>query len=173
MTGFLELAKKRFSSRKYLQKPVEEEKLMQILEAARIAPSAANKQPWIFYVIRNEDKRILISEAYHRDWLKSAPVILVACADHKSGWIRSDNKDHCDIDLAIAIDHMTLQAAELGLGTCWICNFDPKKCRQILQLNDYIEPIAILPIAYPADSTDVNRHNISRKKMSEILRWEF
>ena len=173
MTSFLELAKTRFSSRKYLAKPVEEEKLLKVLEAARIAPSAANKQPWIFYVIRNEDKRNQIVEAYHRDWLKAAPVIIVACADHEHGWIRSDNKDHCDIDLAIAIDHMTLQAAELGLGTCWICNFDPKKCRKILQLNDHVEPIAILPLAYPSDSSDVNRHIEARKKLNEIVRWEF
>jgi nitroreductase len=156
MTSFIELAKRRFSSRKYLQKLVEDEKLLQVLEAARIAPSAANKQPWIFYVIRSEDKRKLISEAYHRDWLKSAPVIIVACADHDNAWIRSDNKDHCDIDLAIAIDHMTLQASELGLGTCWICNFDPKKCREILKLSEHVEPIAILPLAYPADSADAN-----------------
>jgi len=173
MTSFLELAKTRFSSRKYLTKPVEEDKLLKVLEAARIAPSAANKQPWIFYVIQNEDKRNQIAEAYHRDWLKTAPVIIVACADHKKGWIRSDNKDHCDIDLAIAIDHMTLQATEFGLGTCWICNFDPKKCSNILQLNDHVEPIAILPLAYPADSSDSDRHISARKSLSEIVRWEF
>jgi len=173
MTSFIELAKRRFSSRKYLQKPVEDEKLLQVLEAARIAPSAANKQPWIFYVIKSEDKKNLISEAYHHDWLKSAPVIIVACADHDNAWIRSDNKDHCDIDLAIAVDHMTLQATELGLGTCWICNFDPKKCREILKISKHIEPIAILPLAYPADSADANRHNQARKKLDEIVKWEF
>jgi nitroreductase len=173
MTSFIELAKKRYSSRKYLHKPVEEEKLLLVLEAARIAPSAANKQPWIFYIVRNETKRKLISEAYHRDWLKSAPVIIVACADHDNAWIRSDNKDHGDIDLAIAIDHMTLQASELGLSTCWICNFDPKKCREILKLSEHVEPIAILPLAYPADSADVNRHDETRKKLSEITKWEF
>jgi nitroreductase len=173
MTGFLKLAKARFSSRKYLSKPVEEEKLLQVLEAARIAPSAANKQPCIYYVIRNKDKKDLIAQAYHRDWLKNASVIIVACADHNKAWIRSDQKDHCDIDVAIAIDHMTLQATELGLATCWICNFDPEKCRNILQLTENIEPIVILPLAYPADSADINRHDTIRRKLDEIVKWEF
>jgi nitroreductase len=173
MTSFLELAKRRFSSRKYLSKPVEEVKLLKVLESARIAPSAANKQPWIFYVIQNDGKRSQIAEAYHRDWLKAAPVIIVACANHQNAWIRSDNKDHCDIDLAIAIDHMTLQATELGLSTCWICNFDPVKCREILKLDDFVEPIAILPLAYPANLPDTDRHAENRKKLNEIVRWEF
>lgn len=171
--NFLELAKTRFSSRKYLNNPVEKEKLLIIMETARIAPSAANKQPWLFYIIQNENSRKLISETYHREWLKAAPVIIVACADHSKGWIRSDHKDHCDIDLAIAIDHITLQAAELGLGSCWICNFDPKKCSKILNLPDYIEPIALIPVAYPADSPDINRHVSQRKQLSEIVKWEF
>lgn len=70
MIDFLELARNRFSSRKYLNKPVEKNKLLKVLEAARIAPSAANKQPWIFYVIQNDSNRKKISEAYHREWLK-------------------------------------------------------------------------------------------------------
>ena len=171
--NFLDLAKKRFSSRKYLSKQIEEEKLLKILEAARIAPSAANKQPWIFFIIRSDEKRNQISQVYHHDWLKSAPVIIVACADHKKGWIRSDNKDHCDIDLAIAIDHITLQAAELDLGTCWICNFDQQKCKNILQLPEHIEPIALIPVAYPADVPDPNRHLSERKQLKEIINWEF
>jgi nitroreductase len=173
MDNFLQLAKNRFSSRKYLQKKVEEEKLKKVLEAARIAPSAANKQPWIFYVIRKPENLRVISEAYHREWLKEAPVIIVACADHSKGWIRSDKKDHCDIDLAIAIDHMILQATECGLGTCWICNFDPLKCRKILKLQDHVEPIAIIPLAYPADSPDLNRHAVGRKQIDDIVIWEF
>jgi nitroreductase len=171
--NFLELAKTRFSSRKYLNKPVEKEKLLKILEAARIAPSAANKQPWIFYVVQDENNKKLISDTYHREWLKAAPVIIIACTDHNKGWIRSDKKDHCDIDLAIAIDHITLQAAELGLGTCWICNFDTKKCREILNLPSHIEPVALIPVAYPADVPDIKRHDSARKQLNEIVKWEF
>ena len=173
MINFNDLARQRFSSRKYLNKPVEEEKLLKVLEAGRIAPSAANKQPWIFYVIRDDKNRSIISSVYHRDWLKNAPVIIVACADHKKAWIRSDGKDHCDIDLAIAIDHMTLQAAELGLATCWICNFQPARCKEILNLPDHIEPVAIIPLAYPEDAADPDRHNSSRKSLNDIIKWEF
>ena len=170
---FLEIAKNRYSSRKYLQTPVEDIKLLKILEAARIAPSAVNKQPWTFYVIRKKNNLLKICEAYHRDWLRNAPVIIVACANHNLSWRRADSKDHADIDLAIAIDHMTLQATELGLATCWICNFDASKCSQILKLPEYIEPIAIIPLAYPADETNPNRHSTLRKTIDEIVHWEF
>jgi len=171
--NFHELARNRFSSRKYLDKPVEEEKLIKVLEAARIAPSAANKQPWLFYVVRENENRKNISQAYHREWLSTAPVIIVACADHKSVWKRSDGKDYCDIDLAIAIDHITLQATDLGLGTCWICNFDTVRCRQILNLPANVEPIAIIPLAYPADETNPQRHITLRKPLGDIVKWEF
>jgi nitroreductase len=170
---FLEIAKNRYSSRKYLDKPVEEEKLLKVLEAARVAPSAVNKQPWIFYVIREKQNRLKISEAYHREWLKEAPVIIVACAVKTAAWVRADGKNHADIDLSIAIDHITLQATELGLSTCWICNFNAVKCSEILKLEPNMEPIAIIPLAYPADSTDPNRHSSLRKPMNEIIRWEF
>jgi len=171
--NFHELARNRFSSRKYLDKPIEEEKLLKVLEAARIAPSAANKQPCLFYVIRDVENRKKISTAYHREWLSTAPVIIVACADHKIVWKRSDGKDSCDIDLAIAIDHITLQAADLGLGTCWICNFDADKCSEILNLPLNIEPIAIIPLAYPADEPNPERHINLRKPLSDIVKWEF
>jgi nitroreductase len=169
---FLDLAKKRFSSRKYLNQPIEEEKIIKVLEAARIAPSAANKQPCIFFVIQENENLQKIREVYHREWFKEAPVVIVACTDHSKGWVRSsDNKDHCDIDMAIAIDHMTLQATELGLGTCWICNFDVAKCRTLLELPNNVEPVALLPLAYPADFADTERHLSQRKPLSEIVRW--
>lgn len=171
---FTELAKQRYSCRHYTDQPVEEEKLMKVLEAARIAPSACNLKPIIIYVIRDEENRKAISSAYHREWLLKAPVILVVCTNHGEGWVRqSDEKDHCDIDAAIATDHMTLQATELGLGTCWICNFDPFLCKEILDLPENIEPVVILPLAYPADKPDVNRHESQRKPLDKIVRYEF
>jgi len=169
---FLDLAKNRFSSRKYLNKPIEEEKIIKVLEAARIAPSAANKQPLLLYVIQQKENLEKLSEVYHREWFKEAPVVIVVCADHSKAWIRSsDKKDHCDIDMAIAIDHMTLQATELGLGTCWICNFDVAKCRMILELPNNIEPVALLPLSYPADTADTERHLTHRKSLIEIVKW--
>jgi nitroreductase len=168
---FLELAKKRYSVRNYLSKPIEDEKLQYILECGRIAPSAANYQPWIIYVIRDESLKKRIHETYGRDWFRQAPVILVICGNHNQAWKRSDGKDHTDIDISIIVDHITLAAADVGLGTCWICNFDTKKCREILQLPEQIEPIAYLPVGYPAQSTDDNSRHLKRKDMNEIIRW--
>jgi nitroreductase len=169
---FLELAKRRASVREYLQKPVENEKLAKILEAARVAPSAANFQPWHFVVVTSEENRQLVSSTYQRAWLKEAPVYIIACGDHNHSWKRSDGKDHCDIDVAIAIDHVTLAATELGLGSCWICNFDAKKCAEILALPANIEPVVILPIGYPAIDIDAERHHSLRKPLDKIIHWE-
>ena len=127
MNTFLELAKKRYSLRNYLDTPVEDEKLMVVLEAGRIAPSAANFQPWHFIVIRDEEMRKKAGTTYNRPWFRKAPVIILICGDHHASWKRADGKDHCDIDISITTDHMTLAAAELELGTCWVCNFDAKK----------------------------------------------
>lgn len=171
--SFIELAKKRYSSRSYLNKPIEEDKLLQVLEAARIAPSASNKQPWYFIVVKELENLVKISSCYFREWLKEAPVIIVACADHNKSWKRSfDQKDHANIDLSIAIDHMTLAATDLGLATCWICHFDVKKCKEVLNIPEHIEPIALLPVAYPKDEVNIERHDTQRNKLNEIVKWE-
>jgi nitroreductase len=169
---FIDIAKKRYSVRSYLSKTVDEGKLLKVLEAGRVAPSAVNIQPCHFIVIKDEMNRQKICSAYHRDWLKEAPVIIVVCGDHSTSWKRKDGKDHCDIDIAIAVDHMTLQAAELELGTCWVCNFDKQKCSEVLTLPENLEPMVILPLGYPADTTDINRHSIKRKSLDSIVHWE-
>lgn len=170
---FLDLAKNRYSSRSYKSTPVEDEKLNYILESGRIAPSAANKQPWHIIVIRDEAVRKKLFGAYQRDWYIQAPIHIIVCGNHKLSWKRSyDGMDALYIDIGITVDHMTLAATEQGLATCWICNFDPVKCREILQLPADIEPVVILPVGYPADVADPNRHNILRKKSEEIIHWE-
>jgi len=164
-----QLIKQRFSVRKYKNEFVEHEKLLQILEAGRLAPSAVNYQPWHFIVVRQPENLKKLHSVYKRDWIKSAPVIIVACADHSQSWKRSsDGKDSADIDLAIAVDHMTLQASELGLGTCWICNFDVNRCSDLFKLPSQIEPVVLLPIGYP----EIDSPDKKRKSMEEIIRWE-
>jgi len=172
MKNFLELAKKRYSVRNYLDKPVEEEKLNYILECGRIAPSAANYQPWQIFVIRNLEMRAEIATTYDRDWLIQAPVILVFCGDHNQGWKRSDEKDHTDIDVSIIIDHITLAAAEQDLGTCWICNFDTKKCSEILHLPEHLEPIAYLSLGYPGNEPVDSKKHLKRKPLNEIVLFD-
>ncbi len=171
MTSFLDLAKERYSSRNYFPIPVEEEKLLYVLEAGRIAPSAANFQPWHFVVIQNTEMLEKIYPVYNRDWVKQAPVLIVICGDHTTSWKRADRKDHCDIDIAIATDHMTLAATEQGLSTCWICNFDAALCSNILELPNHIEPIVILSLGYPTKSDDNSRHS-RRKQLSDIIHWD-
>lgn len=169
---FLELAKTRYSVRNYLPDPVEEEKLNYILECGRIAPSAANYQPWHIVVIRDEEMKKRIASTYDRKWFAEAPVMLVFCGDHAAAWKRSDGKDHTDIDLSIIIDHITLAAAEMDLGTCWICNFDAKKCAEILDLPAHVEPVALLPLGYPGNIPDDRARHLVRKNKEDIIHYE-
>jgi len=172
MKNFLELAKKRYSARSYLNKPVEEEKLNYILECGQVAPSAANFQPWKIFVVREPALKAKLGETYGGEWLMEAPVILVFCGDHNQGWKRKDGKDHTDIDVSIIIDHVTLAAAEQGLGTCWICNFDVRKCTEILRLPDHLEPIAYLPLGYPDDEPADSKKHLKRKPLNEIVQFD-
>ncbi|MCD4710537.1 MAG: nitroreductase family protein [Bacteroidales bacterium] len=172
MRRFLDIAKNRYSCRKYDVLRVEEEKLMLVLEAGRVAPSAVNFQPWHFYVMQETDDLERFYGAYHREWFRTAPCVIVICADHSQSWKRkADGKDHGDIDAAITTDHMTLQATELGLATCWICNFDVERTRELLKLPEYLEPVVILPLGYPLDETDPERHSEKRKPLSEIVSY--
>ncbi len=166
--SFLDVANKRFSVRCYETKPVPETALQAVLEAGRLAPSAANRQPCHFIVIRNEEQRRKLGLAYPRDWFWQAPVIIVACVEVARAWVRSDNKGYGDVDGAIAIDHMTLCAAALGLGTCWICAFDPAKVRNLLNLPDGFEPLALIPLGYPAEPVRAK----SRKPLDAIIHQE-
>jgi len=169
MTSFLELARNRYSCRNYDSRPVEADRLEQVLEAGRIAPSAANMQPWHFFVIRETGDLEKIRGVYHRDWFRTAPCVIVICGDHRLSWKRKDGKDHCD--MAITVDHMTLQATELGLATCWICNFDPAATSQLLKLPGHLEPVVVLPLGYPLDVADPGRHGLKRRPLSEIASY--
>jgi len=164
---FNQLLKERYSVRDYKAQKVPQALLIEVLDAGRMAPSAANKQPWSFILVSDEDALRELSKSYDRDWFKKAPQVIVICGDHNSSWKRSfDQKDHCDIDAAIAIDHMTLRATELGLGTCWICHFNPDQVKNLLNLPDHMEPIALLPIGYPTN----NQPSIKkRKELSEVV----
>ncbi|MEI6564129.1 MAG: nitroreductase family protein [bacterium] len=166
--NFLELAKKRFSVRAYDTKPVPEDTLDMILEAGRMAPSAANRQPCHLIVVRNEEQRRKLGVAYARDWFWKAPVIVVVCVESARAWVRSDHKSYADVDGAIVMDHMTLCAAELGLGTCWIGAFDPGRVRGILNIPENIDPLAMMPLGYPAEPVRAK----SRKPRSELVHQE-
>jgi len=167
-SSFLDLAAARYSVRNYSQQPVEKEKILRVLEAARLAPSAVNYQPWRFFVVTDQDLKEEIWEAYRGEWMRTAPVIIVACGDHGQSWKRRDGKDHCDVDVAIAVDHLILAAAELELGTCWVCAFDADKVRSALNLPQNLEPVVLIPLGYPGEGPVPVK---KRKNLEEIVTW--
>ena len=168
--SFIDIAKKRHCIRDFKDMPVEKEKILQVLEAGRIAPSAVNYQPLHFIVITDEIEKSKVAESYARDWFKKAPVIIAACGDHSLSWKRKDGKDHCDIDVAIAVDHMTLAAADIGLGACWVCAFDAERCHKALGLPENLEVIALMPMGYPA--ADYREQEKKRKSIADVVSWE-
>ena len=124
---YLELIRRRYSVRAYKPDPVPDELLAQVLEAGRLAPTAANKQPFRILVIHTKGREAELRRIYHRDWFTQAPLILCVCTVRAEAWKRTmyDGKSHADVDATIVMDHLVLAAADLGLGTCWIAAFDP------------------------------------------------
>lgn len=165
--NFKKLCNERFSVRSYLPKDIPADKLKEILECARLAPSAVNKQPWVIFVCQSDEVRQKLQAAYNRNWFQEAPVYLVLCRKEGSSWVRQyDEKDHGDMDVAILAEHICLAATEQGLGTCWVCNFDPDGVRAALQTDRTIIPEVIIPIGYTAEKAE--DHPKTRKSLNEI-----
>ena len=163
---FSELVKTRYSVRKYANRPVEEDKLALILEAARLAPTAANKQPFRLFVVRGQTLiQALTSAAGAYRWLTSAPIILVGCGIRDKAWKRGDGYNALETDVAIVMSHVLLQSADLGLGTCWIADFSPQVVRKALSLDDDLIPLALAPLGYPADQPSPKR----RRPLSDLV----
>ena len=166
---FLELTKKRYSVRGYSDKPIEKEKLEYILECARLAPSATNAQPWELYVVTDPQAKEGILECYPREWMKEAPLYIVVCVNEGKAWVRNhDHKNHSDVDGSIIAEHICLAAADCGLGSCWVCAFDPEKCSKFLSLSDQQKPLVIIPIGYPVSDSIPEK---KRKPMDEIVKF--
>ena len=166
--SFLDLANKRSSVRGYDPEPPDDPTLNKVLEAGRIAPSAANLQPWHFVVIRDRGQREALQEAYKKEWFWKAPVIIVVCVEPSKAWTRQDGKNYAAGDGAIAMDHMTLCAADLGLGTCWVGAFDPAKVKSILGLPDGVEPLVMTPLGKPAAPCLPKK----RKALDQIVHYD-
>ena len=158
----------RYSVRAYRPDPVENDKLLKILEAARLAPTAANRQPFQILVIHTEGRQEELRRIYRREWFLQAPMILCVCGLPAQAWIRPDSRGFLDVDAAIVMDHMILAAADAGLGTCWIANFDAEAAREILQLPEGVEPLLFTPLGYAADIPRAKE----RKPLSALVRYE-
>lgn len=168
---FIELAKKRYSVRNYSNKKVEPEKLNKILQAAHVAPTAANLQPVHLIVVQNEDGLAKIGKGAN---IYGAPLAIIVCADRNKAWVRPfDKKQTCDIDASILTDHMMMEATELGLGSVWVCYFQPEVIKKEFSLPDNIEPINILAIGYSEKtSIDPERHSQMRIPMEKLVSYE-
>ncbi|MGB9977634.1 nitroreductase family protein [Methanobacterium sp.] len=165
---FLELIEKRYSVRAYNPENIEDEKLNTVLEAARLAPTAVNYQPFQIIVIHTKDREMELNRIYPAEWFVQPPIILCICAVRDKAWTRRDGKNFMDIDAAIVMDHIILAATSVGLGTCWIGAFDAKSAKEILNLPEGVEPILFTPLGYPADEPGTKR----RKELSELVRYE-
>ncbi len=165
---FLELVQKRYSVRAYKPDPISDELLQQVLEAARLAPTASNRQAFQFIVIHTAGRMTELKRIYARDWFVQAPLVICACGLPAQNWVRRDGKNYNDVDVAIAMDHLILAAADLGLGTCWIAAFDIAAAREVLGLPPDVEPIAFTPLGYPADAPKPKQ----RKPLAELVRYE-
>jgi len=165
---FSALITTRYSVRAYQAEPVEEEKLQQVLEAARLAPTAANRQPFQVIVIHTAGRESELGRIYRSKWFVQPPLVLAVCGLPQQAWTRGDGKNFCDVDAAIVMDHITLAAAELGLGTCWIGAFDAVAAREVLGLPEDVEPIVFTPLGYPGDEPRPKK----RKALADLVRYE-
>ena len=168
---FAKLAAERYSLRKFSDRPVEAEKLSAVLEAGRNAPTAHNLQPQRIFVLQS-------SEALEKvDGCTGAhfhpPVMLLVAYDPEAAWVREDDgKNHGEIDAAIAVTQMMLEAADLGLGTTYVGMFDPEKlCAAFPEQLKGLVPIALLPLGYPAEGAHPSRLHASRKPLEELVTY--
>ena len=157
----------RRSIRKFQDRPIEDETLLAVLDAGRLAPSAKNMQDWRFIVVRDETaRRKLAVAARGQQFVAEAPVVIAACGT--SDLVMTCGQPAYAIDVAIALDHMTLMAASLGLGTCWIGAFYEEQVRALLGVPDGVRIVALLPLGYPAEEPFAR----PRKPLDEIMSWE-
>lgn len=164
----IEVIRNRRSIRSYSEKPVEREKIERLLEAARLAPSASNRQEWRFIVVTDPERRAALSKAANNQaFVAQAPVVIAACAETEGHVMRCGQPCY-PIDVAIALDHMTLQATAEGLGTCWIGAFYEQPAKEILGIPEEIRVVELLTVGYPARPPG----RLTRLPIEKIVHWE-
>jgi nitroreductase len=167
---FYDVVKKRRSIRKYKSDPIPDKILERIIEAGRIAPSAKNIQPWRFVIVKDPATKKKVAEASrNQHWIADADVILVGCILEDIAWGRMGGyMSSGPVDLAIAMDHMILAAANEGLGTCWIGAFVEQDVKKILGIPDKVKVMALTPLGSPAEDPQ----DRGRKPIDEIVSYD-
>lgn len=167
---FRQLSGARYSARAYRPDPVPEALLLEVLEAARLAPSACNRQPFRVIVLTTRGREADLLRVYPKPWFVAAPLVLAVCSVPSEAWTRSrhDGWSAAETDATIATDHMLLAAADRGLGTCWVAAFDPAAAREVLGLPGDAVPVAFTPLGWPADAPWPKE----RRPLDELVRYE-
>ncbi|PKP53943.1 MAG: nitroreductase [Bacteroidetes bacterium HGW-Bacteroidetes-1] len=168
-TGFVS---SRYSVRSYDPlHPVEKEKLLRVLEAGRMAPSASNRQPWKIVIVQSTPMLRKLSTCYSASWFAKTTVVLIVKGNRSEAWTRkSDGYNSIETDLTILMDHLILAAHAEGLSTCWIAAFEPQKLREVLALSESEEVFAMMPLGYPVAGEIATRPK-TRKTLDEITEW--
>ena len=168
---FIELAKKRYSCRKFSTKKIEQPCIVEILEAAHVAPTAANRQPQRLIVVHEVEGLAKIAKTAN---IYSAPLAIVVCAETEKAWVRPfDKKNAADIDTAIITDHMMLQATDMGLDSLWVCHFDPQIIKAEFNIPADYDAVSILAIGYNEGGVlSVDRHRTSRNPIDSYVFYE-
>jgi nitroreductase len=169
--SILKVIKERRSVRRYKGDPFPEDVLLRVLEAARYSPSGKNLQPWKFILVKDKDlKQKLAKASAGQSFIAQAPLVVVACGFPDDCYSRMGNyMKSWPVDVAIAIEHLILQAQEEGLGTCWIGAFEEREVKAILNVPDSVKVLALTPIGYP-DEVPASR---GRKSLDEIISYDF
>lgn len=162
---FIELINGRYSVRGYKSDRISDDRLQRVLEAACIAPTAANRQPFRLIVAATEGIEDELRRVYRSEWFASAPIVICACGVADEAWTRFDGTKYTEVDVAIAMDHLILAAANEGLGACWIAAFDPEAAREVFDIPKGWDPIVLTPIGYPNDAPRPK----TRRDMSELV----
>ena len=169
--SFMELAKARYSVRKFSDRPVEDEKLALILEAGRIAPTAKNAQAQRVYVIRSEEGLKKVDELTPCRYGAPCVLLLSYNIDECYHYAQEEGFDSGCQDVAIVATHMMLEAAELGLGTCWVNNMPPTRSEQAFGLPENEQAVMFLPLGYPAEDAGPSPRHVASKPIEELVRY--
>ena len=169
---FYDVINQRASCRSYdPDRPVPDETLRRILNVGRMAPSAANRQPWIFCLASSEQALARLRPCYHREWYRDAPHILAVVGRPDESWVRAeDGYNSIETDLTIAMDHLILAAENEGVGACWVAAFDYPLLKEALELSESEVVFAITPLGYPRVGVESKREK-KRKPLEEVVRY--
>lgn len=159
--------KNRRSIRKYEETAVKKEILLKVLEGARLAQSAANRQPYGFIIVTDKETIKKLSSATYQEWI--APIMIAVCVNPKESWVRKDNEEFWKVDAGLTMQNLSLIAFAEGLGTCWIAAFDEKKAKSILGIENPLRVVAMTPLGYPAEKKGPITN---RKSIDELVHYE-